>query len=114
MATIDHVGQRAYPKPRLVLQPYRPHHLAIDRRDLFAFAQIGDGSGAAVLRDAKCDAAAGAAAVEAKHETRLFRRSPMHEGIDAERAMFADQPRRDAFDEFEARPPDQRAIAEHP
>ena len=64
--------------------------------------------------DAERDAAAGAAAVEAEHEARLFRRAAMDEGIDAERAMFADQPRRNLLDEFEARPPHQRAIAEDP
>jgi hypothetical protein len=38
----------------------------------------------------------------------------MNEGIDAERAVFADQPRRNPFDEFEAWPPHQGAVAEHP
>jgi hypothetical protein len=38
----------------------------------------------------------------------------MVERIDAERAMLADQPRRDLVEELEARPPHQRAIAEHP
>src|SRR5206468_11346835 len=38
----------------------------------------------------------------------------MLERIDAERAVLADQPRRDVLEELEARPPHQRAIAEHP
>jgi hypothetical protein len=38
----------------------------------------------------------------------------MDEGIDAERAVFADQPRRNPFDELEARAPHQGAVAEHP
>src|SRR5260370_5423872 len=38
----------------------------------------------------------------------------MDEGIDAERAVLADQPRRHPLEELEARPPHQRAIAEHP
>src|ERR1019366_802723 len=101
MAAIDHVGQRADALPRLVLQPHRPHYLAVDAGDLFALAQVGERGGAALLRDPKRDAAAGAAAVEAEHEAGLFRRSPMHEGVDAERAMLADQPRRDLFDELE-------------
>ena len=67
-----------------------------------------------LLRDPERDAAAGAAAVEAEHKAGLFRRAAMHEGVDAERAMFADQPCRDLLDELEARPPHQRAIAEHP
>jgi len=59
-------------------------------------------------------AAAGAAAVEAEHQSRLLRRAAVVEGIDAERAVLADQPRRHLLDEVEARPPHQRAIAEHP
>src|ERR1700736_2109622 len=114
MAAVDHVSQRADALARLVLQPHRPHHLAIDRGDLLARAQVSDSSGAVFFRDPKRDAAAGASAVEAEHEAGLFRRPPMHEGIDAERAMLADQPRRDLLDELEARPPHQRAIAEHP
>ena len=38
----------------------------------------------------------------------------MHEGIDAERAMRADQPGVERARQVEARPPHQRAIAEHP
>jgi len=38
MAAIDHVDERADALPCLVLQPHRPLHLAIDRRDLFALA----------------------------------------------------------------------------
>src|SRR5438552_8759291 len=38
----------------------------------------------------------------------------MHEGIDAERAMGADEPRLHPLDERKVRPPHQRAIAEHP
>ena len=67
-----------------------------------------------LCRDPERDAAAGAAAVEPEHQARLFRRAAMDEGIDAERAVFANQPRRDPFDEFEAGAPHQRAIAEHP
>jgi len=89
---VDHVDQRADPLPRLVLQPHRPHHLAIHRGDLLARAQIGDRIGAVLRRDPERDAAAGAAAVEAEHEARLFRRAAMHEGVDAERAMLANQP----------------------
>ena len=56
----------------------------------------------------------GAAVIESEHQARAFRGAAMHEGIDAERAMGADQPRLHAFDKVEARPPHQRAIAEHP
>ena len=81
---------------------------------LLAAAQIVDGLVAQLGRDPEGDAAAGAAAVEPEHEAGLFRRAAMVERIDAERAMLADQPRRNLFDEVEARPPHQRAIAEHP
>ena len=81
---------------------------------LFAAAQIFDCFSAQFCRDPEGDAAAGAAAVEPEHEAGLFRRAAMVEGIDAERAMLADQPRRDLLDERKTRPPHQRAIAEHP
>src|SRR5947208_63479 len=114
MAAVHHIGERTDALARLVLQPHRTRHLAIDRGDLLALAQISDGGGAVLFGDPKRDAAAGAAAIEAEHETGLFRRSPVHEGIDAKRAVFADQPGRDLFDEFKTRPPHQRAIAEYP
>ena len=81
---------------------------------LLAAAQIVHGAAALLGRDPECDAAAGAAAIEAEHEAGLFGRPAMVERIDAERPMLADQPRRDVFDELEARPPHQRAVAEHP
>ena len=64
VAAVDDVSQRADPLPRLVLQPHRPLHLAVDRGDLFALAQIGDRGGAVLFRDAERDATAGAAALE--------------------------------------------------
>src|SRR5229473_8367729 len=114
MAAVDHVSQRADALPRLVPQPYRSHHLAIDGGDLLARAQIGDRVGVMLLRDPERDAAAGAAAVQSEHEAGLFRCSPMHEGVDAKRAMLAYQPRRNLLEERKARPPHQRTIAEHP
>ena len=51
-------------------------------------------AGPLLLRDAERDAAAGAAAVESEHQAGLLRRAAMDERIDAERAVFADQPRR--------------------
>src|SRR5215210_372409 len=114
MAAVNHVSQRADALPWLVLQPDRTHHFAIHRCDLFAGAQVGNGGHTMLLRDPESDAAAGPTSVEAEHEARLLRRAPMHERVDAERAMFADQARRDLLDEFESRPPHQRAITEHP
>src|SRR3954454_16698927 len=114
MAAIDHVSQRTYPLSGFVFEPDRTHDLAIDIGGLLAAAQIFNGVFALLRRDPECDTAAGAAAVEPEHQAGLFRRPSMIERIDAQRAMFADQPRRDLLDEFEARPPHQRAVAVHP
>src|SRR5215470_8222956 len=51
MAPIDHVSERADALPRVVLEPHRAHHLAIDGCDLLARAQIRDGSGTVCLGD---------------------------------------------------------------
>src|SRR6516225_852029 len=114
MAAIDHIGKRADALPRIVLEPHRAHHLAIDGGHLLARTQIGDRLPAVFCGHAERDAAADAAAIEPEHQSRFFRRTAMDEGIDAEGAMLADQPRRNPLDEFETGPPYQRAIAEHP
>src|SRR5450759_5998743 len=92
MTAVDDVNKGADALPRLVLQPHRPHDLAVDRRDLLARAQVSHRCGAMLLRDPERDAAAGAAAVEAEHEAGFFGGAAVHEGVDAERAMLADQP----------------------
>src|SRR6516165_11125685 len=114
MPPVDHIGQRADAPARLVVEPDRSHHLAINVGRLLAAAQVVDRALAPLRCDTESDAATGAAAIEPQHQTRFFRRAAMVERIDAERAVLADQPRRDLFDELEARPPYQRAIAEHP
>ena len=43
VAAIDDVAQRPHATPRLVLKLDLPHGFEIDRRDLLAAAQIGDG-----------------------------------------------------------------------
>jgi hypothetical protein len=68
MAAVDHIDQGADALAHLVLQPHRSFHLAIDRGDLLALAQIGDGSSAVLLGDPECDAAAGAASRIARVE----------------------------------------------
>ena len=98
MAAVDHVNEGADALARVVLQPYRSLHFAVHRGDLLAFAQVRDGRRAMLLRDAERDAAAGATAVEAEHEARPLRRSAMHEGIDAKRAVQAGQACRVAFE----------------
>src|SRR5947199_5243652 len=111
VTAIDHISQRADALSRLILQPHRSDHFAIDGRDLLARPQVGDGCRTMLLRDPKRDAAAGATAVEPEHQAWFLRCAAMDKRIDAERAMFADQPRRDLLDEFKTRPPHQRAIA---
>ena len=114
VAAVDHVTERGHAALRVVVEPDRPPGLAIDARDLLARAQVIDGGGPFGRRDAIGDAAAIAAAVETEHQAGLFRRAAMHEGIDAKRAVRADQPRVPPLQEVEAGPPHQRAIAEHP
>ena len=111
---IDHIGERADPLPRFVLQPNRSHHFPVHRCDLLARAQVGDSCRTMLLRDPERYSSARAATIQAEHEAGFFRRSPMHKGVNAERAMFADEPCRNLFDKFEAGPPHQRAIAKHP
>src|SRR5438045_9069404 len=94
MSSIDHVSQRADAQPGLVLQPHRPRHLAVHRCDLFAGAQVCNGRGTMLLRDAEGDAAARAAAVKAEHKARLFRRSTTQAGVAAKREMLAAKARR--------------------
>src|SRR5271155_5850130 len=114
MAAIDHIGQRADALPGGVFEPDRTHHLTIDIGGLLAGAQIFDGGVTKPGRDPERDAAASAAAVKSEHEAGLFGGAAMIERIDAQRAMLADQPRWDLLDKFKARPPHQRAVAEHP
>src|SRR5260370_35760988 len=102
MAAIDHVSQRADPLPGFVFQPDRTHHLAIDVGGLLAAAQILHGVVAALGRDPKRDAAAGAAAVEPEPEAGFFRRPAAVEPINAERSVLADQPLRGLLEELQA------------
>src|SRR4051812_42805728 len=114
MAAVDHIGQRADPRTRIVVEPDRAHYLAIDMGGLFALAQIGDGGIAPVGRNAEGDAAASASAVEAEDQARPSRWAGVFDGKTARRGLPADRPRRLRFDESKARPPHQRAITEHP
>ena len=70
MPAIDHIDQRGDPAARIILQPHRSHHLAIDAGDLLALAQIGHGRGAVLLGHPERDAAAGAAAVQSRAPAR--------------------------------------------
>src|SRR5947207_8252981 len=87
MAAVDDVDERAHPPSRLAAERDRSRGFAIDHRDLLARAQILDRVRPRGFLDPVGDAAAGAALVEAEHESRLLRRAAVDEGIDAERAM---------------------------
>ena len=114
MSAVDHIAKRRHPPLGIATQPDGSHGLAIDHGGLLTRPQIRKRLTALCSSDPIRHAAAGAALVEAKHQARPFRRSAMDERINAKRPVGADEPRLDPFNKVEARPPDQRAIAEHP
>src|SRR5690242_8699042 len=114
VAAVDDVAERFDPLLRILIDPDRAPCFAIDQCDLLAAAQIFDGGGALLGGDAIDDATAGAAVIEPEYQAGSFRRAAVHERIDAERAVSAEQPRIMPLDIVEARPPHQRAITEHP
>jgi hypothetical protein len=88
--------------------------LDIDPGHLFALAQVADRFGPRLGRDPERDTAACPATIQPEYEARLFRSTAVHEGVDTQRAVQADQPSRHALDEIEARAPHQRAVTENP
>ena len=114
VAAVDRVAERLDPPVRLALEPDPANELAVNRRGLLAAAQIGERGGALLRRDAIGDAAAGAAEIKAEHEAGPLRRAAMIERIDAQRTMHADDVCWNPVEVGESRPPDQRAVAEHP
>ncbi|MNT36132.1 hypothetical protein D3C72_1721950 [compost metagenome] len=60
------------------------------------------------------DASAGTAAIQPEHQSRAFRRAPVHPRPQAQRAVMAAQGGEPAFHEVEIGAPDQRAVAVHP
>ena len=60
------------------------------------------------------EAAAGAAAVEAKHQTRALGGAAVDARVDAQRAVIAIERRRRGFGEVETGVPHQRPVSEHP
>jgi hypothetical protein len=81
---------------------------------LFAFPQIRDGGTAMCRCHPIGDAAAGAATVEAEHESGLFRGTAVNVGIHTQRPVQPDEPRRDAFKIREIRPPHERTVTKDP
>jgi hypothetical protein len=114
MAAIDHVAQRVHPPFKFALNPDTAHQLPVHCGGLLARPQISERGRATLGRHAIGDAAACAAEIEAEHEPGPLRRAAMVERVDAERTMQPDGVRRHPLDVVEARPPDQRAVAEHP
>jgi len=92
MSTVYHIAQRGHPLVWPVLQHDGANDFPIYRGHLLALAQIGDRVCALRGAHSICDAAAGAAAVEPKHEPGPLRRAAMHEGIDAQRPVCPNQP----------------------
>lgn len=86
----------------------------VDLGYLLALAQIRHGCVPLCRRHPIGDAAASAAAVEAKHQTRFLRGAAVDEGIDAQGAVEADEARRYALQEVEPRPPHERTVTKHP
>ena len=86
----------------------------VDTGGLLALAQIGDGFFMQMPGNAIRHAAADAATIEPQHQAGLLGRSAMHERIDAQRAVQPGQLGGLALEIIEARPPDQRAVAEDP
>ncbi len=114
VAAVDHVAERLHALLRVVVEPDGPRDFAIDHGGLLAFAQIAKRLGAHAGRHAVGNAAAIAAAVEAEHQSGFFRRAAVHEGVDTERAVGADQAGGAAIEIGKVGPPHQRAIGKNP
>jgi len=99
MSAVDHIAQRGYPLLWSVMEQDGANDFPVHRSHLLAFAQIGNGVRALCGAHSVRDAAAGAAAVEPKHEPGPLRRPAMHERIDAQRPVCANQPGLDPFQE---------------
>ena len=112
MSSVDHVGDGL--DHLSVVEPDRQPAFEIDVGDQLALAQVIYDLAFELAGNAEGQAKAGAAAVEAEHQSRPFRRAAMHERGDAQRAPVSEKPRPVRLDMREARPPHQRAVAEHP
>ena len=104
MTTIDQKHEGTH---LAVRQRDPPHGFEINTGHLFTGAQIGEGCLASGGCDPVGNAAAGAAAIEAKHEAWPFWRAAMDEGVDAQGPMQPGDPRRHALQMVETRPPHQ-------
>src|SRR4029078_10863732 len=114
VATVDAEHQRPHAPLWLRDQIDLTIGLKVDAGRLLALAQIGYSLLPQVRRRAIGHPAAGTAAVEPEHKPRLLRRTTVHERINAQRAVQAGQFGRLTLDIVEARPPDQRSVAEDP
>ena len=82
VVAVDHVGQ--CPDPARIGQPDRQVPFEINRRDLLALAQVPDRGLRFLGRDPEGDPMAAPAPVEPQDQPRLFRRSAMNMGKDAQ------------------------------
>jgi hypothetical protein len=114
MAAIDQEDQGRHIALRRRCERNATSGFKVNGSYLFAFPQIRDG-GTAVRRCHPIgDAAAGAAAVEAKYEAGLLRRPAMNERIHTQRPVQPDEARLDTFKVGETRPPHERSVTKHP
>jgi len=114
MAAVDQEGEGCDVACRRRCKRNATRSFKVNGGDLFAFPQIRDGGTAVRRCHPISDAAAGAAAVEAKHEAGLLRRAAMNERIHTQCPVQADEARRDAFKVGETWPPHERSVTKHP
>ena len=114
MPAIDAINKPGHPPFRGAKHGDCAIGLDIDLGHLFTRAQVVDCFGPRLGRNPERDTAAGPATIQPEYEARLFRSTAVHEGVDTQCAMQANQPGRGALDEIEARAPHQRAVTENP
>ena len=114
VTAVNHIAKSVHAFLGVVVEPDSAPRLAINPRDLLTSAQIFNRFGSPCRCHAVGNPAAIAAAIQAEHETGLFRGPAVHKRVHAECAVGADEPRIPPLQEIEARPPHQRAVAEDP
>ena len=107
MTAIDDVAHRPHAAPRVLFELDLAHGFDIDRRDLFARAQIVQRFGARRSGDPVGNAAAHPAAIKPEHDPGPLRRAAMDKREHAKGAMQPDQTGRDPLAIRKSRPPHQ-------
>jgi len=114
MSAIDAINEPGHPPFWGPQDGNRTIGLDIDLGHLLTAAQILNRFGPPLGGNPERHAAACPATIQPQYEARFFRSTAVHEGVDTQRPMQADQPSRRALDEIETRAPHQRAVAKHP